>query len=99
MRYCSNCGSELIDNADVCLNCGKSVSNIQNVKLIRNDTGGFGLWCLGFMIPIVGLILYLVWKDDKPLSAKSAGQGALFSVGIIIVIYALIFIIALSGAY
>ena len=32
---------------------------------------------LGFFIPIVGLILYLVWKDQTPLKAKSAGKGAL----------------------
>ncbi|MBR2674923.1 MAG: zinc-ribbon domain-containing protein [Mogibacterium sp.] len=41
------------------------------------DTGSV-LWAvLGALIPIVGLVLYLVWKDSKPLSAKRAGMGAI----------------------
>ena len=44
------------------------------------DTGSFGWAVLGFLIPIVGLILFLVWKDTKPLSAKQAGMGALVGV-------------------
>ena len=40
------------------------------------DDGGVGWLVLGLFIPIVGLILYLVWKDTKPLSAQQAGKGA-----------------------
>ena len=46
------------------------------------DTGGIGWAVLGFFIPLAGLILYLVWKDERPLSAKSAGKGAI--VGVIV---------------
>jgi hypothetical protein len=38
-------------------------------------SGGFAVLC--FFIPLVGLILYLVWKDEYPLKAKSCGKGAL----------------------
>lgn len=44
------------------------------------DSGSLGWAVLGFFIPLVGLILFLVWKDTKPLSAKKAGIGALVSV-------------------
>lgn len=44
-----------------------------------NDSGSFGWAVLGFCIPLVGLILYLVWKGEKPLTAKKAGMGALIS--------------------
>ncbi|MCB4902539.1 hypothetical protein KZP17_09005 [Bifidobacterium pseudocatenulatum] len=44
------------------------------------DTGSFGWAVLGFFFPIVGLILFLVWKSEKPVSAKQAGMGALASV-------------------
>ena len=47
-----------------------------------NDSGSFGWAVLGFFIPLVGLILWLVWKDSKPKSAKMAGIGALVGVGI-----------------
>lgn len=59
----------------------------------ENDSGSFGWVVLGFFLPIVGLILYLVWRDQKPLSAKKAGMGALVSVITGIVLSVLWFII------
>lgn len=44
------------------------------------DSGSFGWAVLGFFFPLVGLILFLVWKDSMPLSAKKAGIGALVGV-------------------
>ena len=68
-----------------------------------NDNGGFLWGLLGCCIPIVGLILFLVWKDQKPNTAKAAGIGALVSVIISVVFYIIYFVIlgaaglALSG--
>lgn len=45
-----------------------------------SDTGSFGWAVLGFFVPIAGLVLYLVWKDERPKDAKRAGVGALVSV-------------------
>ncbi len=45
-----------------------------------DDKSSAGMGCLGFLFPIVGFILWLVWKNDYPLKAKSAGTGALISV-------------------
>ena len=50
-----------------------------------NDSGSIGWGILGFIIPIVGLILFLVWRNTKPKCAKVAGIGALISVCINIV--------------
>lgn len=47
----------------------------------RGIKEGSLIWgVLGFMFPILGLILYLVWKDSKPADAKIAGKGALICV-------------------
>lgn len=62
------------------------------------DNGGFGWGLLGFCIPIVGLILFLVWKGDKPKTAKAAGMGALISVIIGVVLYVLMFVVIGVGA-
>lgn len=62
------------------------------------DNGGFGWGLLGFCIPIVGLILFLVWKGEKPKTAKAAGMGALISVIIGVVFYILMFVIMGIGA-
>lgn len=48
------------------------------------DSGSFGWGVLGFFLPLVGLILFLVWKNTKPLSASKAGWGAL--IGFILVV-------------
>lgn len=63
-----------------------------------NDKGGFLWGLLGFCIPIVGLILFLVWKDSKPKSAKAAGIGALVSVVISVVFYILSAVLAVGVA-
>lgn len=57
------------------------------------DNGSFGWAVLGFFVPIVGLILYLVWKTEKPLSARRAGMGALVSVIVGVVITVIWFIL------
>lgn len=62
-----------------------------------NDNGGFLWGLLGCCIPIVGLILFLVWKDQKPKTAKAAGIGALVSV-ILVILYYVIVIVILGAA-
>lgn len=79
MAYCRNCGAEIDDNAVICVHCGAA----QNIKPAGEEDAYSVLWALlGFFIPIVGLILYLVWRDTKPKSSKAAGLGALISVGV-----------------
>lgn len=65
---------------------------------IQVDNGGFGWGLLGCCIPIVGLVLWLVWKDTKPKTAKAVGIGALVSVGISVVYYILIIGFGIIGA-
>lgn len=45
-----------------------------------NDNGNVGWAFLGFFFPIIGLILYIVWKDQQPNNANSAGKGAIIAV-------------------
>lgn len=87
MKYCVKCGKELLDQAMVCPGCGCAQGNLAQKN--NNDASSFGFALLGFCIPIVGLILWLVWKDNTPLKAKSAGKGALISVCISVVFYIL----------
>jgi cytochrome b561 len=61
------------------------------------DSSDIGYALLGFFVPLAGLILYLLWKDETPLRAKSAGKGALISVIVTaaLVILYIIFIMVL----
>lgn len=66
----------------------------------NESTAGWAV--LGFFIPIVGLILYLVWKADYPAKAKSAGKGALIGaiVGVVgYIIYAIMVASSYSSYY
>lgn len=47
---------------------------------VQNEGSGFGYGCLGFFFPLVGLILFLVWRNEHPTRSKSAGIGALIRV-------------------
>jgi hypothetical protein len=58
-----------------------------------SDAPSMGYAVLGFFIPLAGLILYLVWKDQYPLRAKSAGKGALFGFIVDLVLPCSIFVL------
>ena len=92
MAFCRNCGNQLADQAAFCPNCGTA----QNAAPAPVDKGGFWWGALGCCVPIVGLILFLVWKDTKPKTAKSAGKGALISViagAVLTVLYVVIMVV------
>lgn len=61
-----------------------------------DDTGNVLWGLLGCCIPIVGLILFLVWKDQKPKTAKVAGIGALVSVALSVICYVLMFVVGIG---
>lgn len=54
-----------------------------------------GWLILGLFFPLVGFILWLVWKDDKPDRSKAAGKGALIGVIVSVAITLITWIIAL----
>jgi len=91
--FCKNCGKEIDDKASICIHCGVATHTKPQIV----DNGGFGYELLGFCIPIVGLILFLVWKDTKPKTSKAAGVAALASVVIVILFYVLIFVAGILG--
>ena len=93
MAFCKNCGQQIDDKAVVCPSCGVAQTTTPAVV----DNGGFGWGVLGCCIPIVGLILFLVWKDTKPKTAKAAGIGALVSVGIAVLYYIVIIVLGVTA--
>ncbi len=82
--YCSKCGAKMEDGASFCTECGAPVAgapaSANGNPANQYDSGSFGWLILGFFIPLAGLILWLVWKEDRPKSASMAGIGALASV-------------------
>ena len=64
----------------------------------ETDKGGFLWGLLGCCIPIVGLVLFLVWKDQKPKTAKAAGIGALVCVIVGVIYYILMIVLGIGIA-
>lgn len=81
MKYCTKCGQELEDSALYCTVCGATQNNDQaNDQALRaklDDGNSVGFNVLSFFFPIVGLVLFLVWKKEKPIRAKGCGIWAL----------------------
>ena len=98
MAYCRKCGAPISDSAQTCPRCGAYQSAPQP-RQTSEDKGGVGLCALGCCIPLAGLILYLVWKDEKPESAKAAGIGALISVGLSLLITLINFLSGFAYAF
>lgn len=92
--YCNNCGEQIDDKAVICPKCGVPVNN----RNLTNDAPSAGFAVLCFFIPLLGLILYLIWKDEYPLKAKSCGKGALISVIVSVVLTLFYVIIAIVAA-
>lgn len=78
--YCKNCGCSLPDDATKCENCGTVLSygfEAGKTNPVKEEKGSVLLGILGFIFPLIGLILYLAMMHSEPKKAKSAGKGAL----------------------
>ena len=90
--YCKYCGKIIDDDSKYCVNCGNNMNN-DNSGTVPVDAPSKGFAILGFFIPIIGLILYLVYERKQPKRAKSAGKGALIGFITKIVVYIVIVIL------
>jgi hypothetical protein len=72
----------------------ESSFNIDNSN--PHDVPSTGLNIISFLIPLVGLIIYLIEKDKSPIKAISAGKSALWGVGISFILAIISIIISFS---
>ncbi|MCL1840095.1 SHOCT domain-containing protein [Candidatus Saccharibacteria bacterium] len=64
----------------------------------NGDAPSGGYLALGLFFPLIGLILFLVWINEYPKRAKSAGKGALIGTIIYIVLCIIVPIIIVNAA-
>ena len=79
---CAGCGKELLPDEQFCAACGRkrpeSVPRFAYQQPANpQDIPSSGMNALSFFFPGVGLILYLVWKDQTPIKARKIGKFAL----------------------
>ena len=91
--FCNNCGEQISEHAEICIHCGVRVKNT-----IGEDQPNWAVNILSLCCtPLVGIILFFVWKNEKPVAAKSALTFSLIHVGLIVLLYVVAFIIGLLG--
>ena len=90
MKCCEQCGAKMMDEALICPHCGRA----QELSLDKPyDFMSFGWGVLGFLIPLVGLILFYILKDSSPLKAKSVGIGALIGAVLYVIVYIILCVV------
>ena len=108
---CSNCGFKIGSNDLFCPNCGsKVVKKKETTKVVAEkideekvDQSGEYSWAwgiLGYFVPLVGLILFIVWHDTRKRDAKAAGIGALIKtiISFVVLILWIVFVVLLGVA-
>lgn len=95
--YCGAAKGQKVDNpqaqTQAAANTPPVTVNVTNQTTAQPDAPNLGFAFLGFFFPLIGLILWLVWKEQTPLKARSCGKGALIGVIVSVVSYVFIFIV------
>ncbi|MFJ7664702.1 zinc ribbon domain-containing protein [Lysinibacillus sp. NPDC097162] len=91
--YCKNCGEHISEHAEICIHCGVRVKNAGGADKPNWGVNIITLCC----VPLVGLIMFFVWKNEKPVAAKSALMFFFINIAIIVLFYIAMFIIGLSS--
>ena len=86
MKNCPSCGSP-IEQQPMQGQYNQPANQTPVTQGTQADSGSIGWAILGFFIPLVGIILYFVWKATKPKSANMAGIGALIGMVLNIILY------------
>ncbi len=115
--YCTHCGQPLSpDCAGVCQNCGSPVQNtyqtanmppyygqpmMSYIPPVSYENADTLLKVACFFIPLLGIILYCVDKDKKPVSAKQCLKMSLtamgISIGSVVLIWLMMFLFVTFG--
>lgn len=71
-KFCPFCGKQVNTEQVICLNCKESIEN----TVMDEASGGMKVIC--FLIPIIGLIIYIANANTRKEYASSCGTSALY---------------------
>ena len=95
MKYCSNCGNELLDDAVICPQCG-SMQEKTKQKPVK-DIMNFFWFFISFAWWWVGIILYFSFRKSNPSKAKVCISGSIAALVISIIILIIVGISRMMG--
>ncbi len=88
MKFCSNCGNQIDDNAVICVKCGCAVQQQpqQPMQGYVEDKVSVGLVILAILIPLFGMIYWPVKHRECPNRARACGIAGIVAWVIYLVI-------------
>lgn len=84
MKYCDKCGNELANNSHLCSNCEK---NFKDKSLNSNILTITICTIIGFIFPIIGIILFFILPKYNIDAAKGTFLGGFIKLLILLIIY------------
>jgi len=101
MTYCRKCGTKNDESSQFCINCGNSLrqrseptTNTEGLESNDKTLIFLGNVCIS---PLLGIILYFVWKDNKPQKSKEVCSLTWWALGLwllLIILFVIIMVIA-----
>lgn len=77
---CRQCGKNTDGDADICLDCENDLQAEAADEREDVSVGRIGILFMAF--PILGFLMYFIWRSTKPEKAKTAGYLGLFGAGL-----------------
>ena len=93
-NYCQSCGTKTNEKQELCVNCGVGLHSAISSP---NDKPSVLLNLAVCCFPLVGIILYFVWKNEKPKSAKSVCLWAIIGTALGVVLYIIAFVLGMAS--
>ena len=85
MKYCSNCGKEIFDDAVVCPMCG-SMQEKTEQKPVK-DKMNIAWFIISFLWWWVGIILYFAFRKSNPQKAKVCISGTISAFAVLAILF------------
>ena len=87
--FCKNCGETISAEAEICPKCGVRAKN-----QVAQDQPNWGVNILSLCcITLVGIIVFFVWKKERPVAAKSALIFGLIPIVVSLLFYIVFFVL------
>jgi ribosomal protein L40E len=94
-KFCSSCGAVIKKEAEICPKCGVRQSFAGYSEDVSDKGADFLPKAVSCCVPLVGIVLYFVWKDLKPKASKDVCTWAIIGTLLSVFVY---IIAAAAGA-